>query len=161
MQTLDVDDIRGLRALVRRSVGVSDWMQVTQARIQQFAEATEDRQWIHVDAERAARESPYRAPVAHGFLILSLLSPFVKQTIRIRDGYAMGLNYGLNRVRFPAPVHAGERVRASFTLQAVEDIPSGVQAVVSVVVEVEHGEKPCCAAEWVIRYHECAPSQHD
>ncbi len=158
MQTLDIDTIHDLVPLVGQTIAVSDWLTMTQERINLFAEATGDRQWIHTDPERAARESPYGATVAHGFLTLSLLSQFIKQTVRVREGYAMGLNYGLNRVRFPAAVRAGARIRASFTLESVESIPAGVQAVVSAIVEIDGVEKPGCAAQWVIRYHDAAPS---
>jgi acyl dehydratase len=147
-----VESIQGLKDLVGREVGVTDWLTITQDRIEQFAEATEDRQWIHVDRERAARESPYGTTIAHGFLTLSLLSHFMKQTIDVR-GVRMGVNYGLNRVRFPAPVRAGARIRARVALDSLKDFPDGGEAVFSFTVECEGSEKPCCVAEWVVRFY--------
>ena len=115
---------------------------------------TEDRQWIHVDSERAQRDSPYGTTIAHGFLTLALLSHFLRQAIQIGSGVWMSVNYGLNRVRFPSPVLvlAGSRIRAHVTLQALKDVAAGVDATFSVVIDVENSEKPCCVAEWVIRY---------
>ena len=140
-----------LASLVGQEVAVSDWFQVTQERIQQFAEATGDRQWIHLDAERAAQESPYKTTIAHGFLSLSLLSAMAASAFRVEGGFRMGINYGLNRVRFPAAVPAGARVRGRFTFNNVEAIENGVQYTWGVMVELEGGEKPCVAAEWVTR----------
>jgi acyl dehydratase len=147
-ETLDA-----LRAEVGREVAASEWLLVAQPRIDQFAQATEDRQWIHTDAERAARESPFGAAVAHGFLTLSLLSALIERSIQIR-GVRAAVNYGLNRVRFPAPVPAGSRVRARFALQSLESTADGAQCVWTVTVEREGGEKPCCVAEWVVRLYE-------
>lgn len=130
MQERVIDSIEDLKGLVGCEIGVSDWLAVTQKRIRQFAEATEDRQWIHVDAKRAQRESPYGATVAHGFFTLSLLSHFLKQVIDVR-GARMGINYGLNRVRFPAPVRAGTRIRARVRLDSAEDFRGGMEAVFS------------------------------
>lgn len=143
--------------LVGRELGVTDWFELSQDRIQQFADATEDRQWIHVDAERARRESPYRTTIAHGFLTLSLLSHLQKEALQITGGASMAINYGLNRVRFPSPVSAGSRIRAHFTVQSVKDVSNAVEAVFSVKVEVQGEVKPCCVAEWVVRYY--FPSQ--
>lgn len=147
-----VDSIAALQGLAGGEIAVTDWLTITQERIGQFAEATEDRQWIHVDSERARRESPYGATIAHGFLTLSLLSHFLKQAIEVR-GVRMGVNYGLNRVRFPAPVRAGSRIRARVALNSVKEIPGGCEAVFSFTVECEGGSKPCCAAEWVVRFY--------
>ena len=115
-------------------------------------------EWIHLDPDRAQRESPYAATIAHGFLTLSLLSHLSRQAFEIQDGEAMTVNYGLNRVRFPAPVHAGAKIRARFTLQSLKDISNAREAVFSVVVEGQGKdgqaqEKPCCVAEWLIRYY--------
>src|ERR1700690_1484698 len=110
-----------LKDWVGREFLVTDWFAITQDRIQQFAEATEDRQWIHVDRERAERESPYGATIAHGFLTLSLLSRFMKDVIQVRSGVGMAVNYGLNRVRFPSPVRAGSKIRARIVLLSVKD----------------------------------------
>jgi acyl dehydratase len=142
-----------LRTLVGREIGVSDWFVMDQQRIAQFAEATEDRQWIHLDAERAHEESPYHSTIAHGFLTLSLLSEFSRAAIDIRGDFKMRINYGLNRVRFPAPVPAGSRIRGRFTLNAVEDFEGGVQVVWNAMVEVQGGAKPAVAAEWVTRLY--------
>ncbi|HVS80514.1 MAG TPA: MaoC family dehydratase, partial [Pyrinomonadaceae bacterium] len=122
-----IESIAKLRDHVGREVAVSDWFEVTQERINQFAEATEDRQWIHVDPERAARESPFKETIAHGFLTLSLLSELGKRAMSV-GGVRMGLNYGLNRVRFVSPVPARSRIRGRFTLAKVEEIKGGVQA---------------------------------
>jgi acyl dehydratase len=109
-----------LRDLVGRELTLTDWFPITQERIEQFAEVTEDRQWIHVDRERAERESPYGTTIAHGFLTLSLLSRFMKEAIQIRGGVRMSVNYGLNRVRFPSAVRADSKIRVRFTLQSTE-----------------------------------------
>jgi acyl dehydratase len=146
-RTFTLDELRGL---VGQEIGLSDWLTVTQERIDLFADATGDHQWIHQDVERARRESPYQTTIAHGFLTLSLLTELVGSAIRI-DGTRMALNYGLNRVRFPAPVPANAQIRARISLQSMEDIPGGVQTVFAVVVEVQDTEKPCCVAEWVTR----------
>ena len=148
-----VNGIDELKTLVSQEIGVSDWFQVAQERIAEFAEATEDRQWIHLDAERARAESPYRSTIAHGFLTLSLLSEFSREAVDIRGEFKMRINYGLNRVRFPAPVPAGSRIRGRFTLAAVEDFDGGAQVTWAVIVEVEGGGKPALAAEWVTRLY--------
>lgn len=144
---------QALRQLIGRQIGVTEWMLLTQERIQQFAEVTDDRQWIHLDGERARRESPYGTTVAHGFLTLSLLSSFLRQALQIREGTRMSINYGLNRVRFPAPVLAGAKIRARFTLRSVEEVPGALEAVLDATVETEGANKPCCVAEWVLRYY--------
>ena len=142
-----------LKDWIGREIAVSEWFPVTQERIQQFADVTEDRQWIHVDRQRARRESSYGTTIAHGFLTLSLLSRFIRQAVEIRSGVRMSVNYGLNRVRFPSPVCADSRVRAHFTLRSVKDLPDALEAIVDASVETEGNEKPCCVAEWVIRYY--------
>jgi acyl dehydratase len=136
-----------------RELAVTDWLPVTQERIQQFADATGDHQWIHVDRERAQRESPFGATIAHGFLTLSLLSHFMQQALQIRGGVRLAVNYGLNKVRFPAPARVGSRLRARVTLQSLKEIRGATQAVFGVTVEVEGGEKPCCVAEWIVLYY--------
>ena len=148
-----VETPQSLREFVGREIGLTDWFTVTQDRIQQFAEATEDHQWIHLDRERAQRESPFGGTIAHGFLTLSLLSHFLKQAIQIRSGIRLSVNYGLNRVRFPAPVRAGSQIRARVTLQSFKELSGGVEAVFGVSVEGENSAKPCCVAEWVVRYY--------
>ena len=138
---------------VGHDVGASDWVTVTQAQIDAFAEATGDHQWIHVDVARAAAETPFKSTIAHGFLTLSLLSALIRQTIAV-DGLRMALNYGLNRVRFVSPVPAGSRIRARLTLAAVTPIEGGVQVAWSVTVEREQQDKPCMVAEWLVRYYQ-------
>jgi acyl dehydratase len=153
MPVTEIENITKLGELVGQEVATSDWFEVTQERINQFAEATEDRQWIHVDPERAARESPFKQTIAHGFLTLSMLSELMKLAISV-GGLRMALNYGLNRVRFVAPVPAGSRIRGRFTLAELEQLKGGVQATWNVTVEREGGgDKPSCVAEWLVRYY--------
>jgi len=147
----EIESVAGLAELVGREVGVSEWLEVSQGRIEQFAEATEDRQWIHTDPERAARESPFGTTIAHGFLTLSLLSELGRTTMSV-GGVRMGINYGLNRVRFVSPVPAGSRVRGRFTLAAAKEFDGGMEVTWKVTVEREGGERPCCVAEWLVRY---------
>ena len=141
-----------LRQFAGREIAVTDWLEITQDRIRNFAEATGDHQWIHVDPERARRESPYGTTIAHGFLTLSLLSEFIRSMIQLAD-IRMAINYGLNRVRFPAPVRAGSRIRARIALQSMRDLPDATEATFLVTIEAENSEKPCCAAEWLARYY--------
>jgi acyl dehydratase len=143
---------RALAEFVGRELAVSDWFVVAQERIQQFAEATGDHQWIHTNPERAGRESPYGTTIAHGFLTLSLLSQMMQQAILVQ-GVRWAINYGLNRVRFPAPVRAGSKIRARFNLHSFKDVDGGVEAAYDVTVEALGGEKPCCVAEWIVRYY--------
>ena len=150
---LVMESPRSLRDLVSRELTPTDWFPMAQERIEQFAEVTEDRQWIHLDRERAERESPYGTTIAQGFLTLSLLSRFMKEAIQIRDGVRMSINYGLNRVRFPSAVRAGSNIRVRFTLQSLKDVPDALEAVWDARVEVQGSDKPCCAAEWVVRYY--------
>jgi acyl dehydratase len=147
-----IESVAKLNEYVGQEVAVSDWFAVTQERINAFAETTEDRQWIHIDPERAALESPFKEPIAHGFLTLSLLSHLMKTAMSV-DGVRMGVNYGLNRVRFIAPVPASSRIRARFALTALDQIKGGVQGAWEVTVERDGGDKPCCAAEWLVRYY--------
>jgi acyl dehydratase len=148
-----LDTPNSLKQYLGKEIGVSEWLAVTQERIAQFAEATEDRQWIHLDRERAERESPYGTTIAHGFLTLSLISRFMKDVIQVRRGTGMTVNYGLNRVRFPAPVRAGSKIRARITLLNVTEVPGAYESIFSVTVESEGGEKPCCVAELIVRYY--------
>ncbi len=131
---------------------VSDWLEVTQARIDIFAGATDDPQWIHVDPQRA-ENGPFGGTIAHGFLSLSLLVPLFTLARPELDAVGMGVNYGLNRVRFTAPVRSGTRVRGRFTIESVEDVAGGSQATVGVVVEREDEEKPALVAEWLMRFY--------
>ncbi|MEV0072726.1 MaoC family dehydratase [Amycolatopsis sp. NPDC050768] len=130
-------------------LGESEWLTVTQERVQQFADATDDHQWIHLDTEKAAA-GPFGTTIAHGFLTLSLLPHFGSQVYRV-DGLKMGINYGLNKVRFPQPVKVGAKVRGSADLLEVTDVPGGKQAVVRWTVEIDGEAKPACVAEFVAR----------
>jgi acyl dehydratase len=138
--------------LVGQELGTSDWFEVTQDRVDTFADATGDHQWIHVDVERATAESPFGGPIAHGYLTLSLLVPLLAQVLVVSDT-AMGVNYGLNKVRFPSPVPVGSRVRLTATLKDVEQVAGGLQLTFSAVIEREGSEKPACIAEPVYRYY--------
>lgn len=131
-------------------LGVSDWLEITQQRIDQFAEATGDHQWIHVDADRA-KDGPFGATIAHGYLTLSLTNMFLPDLIQVSN-VSMGINYGVNKVRFPAPVPSGSRIRFSAVLQSAEEIPGGVQAVIVITAEIEGSPKPACVVESVTRY---------
>ncbi|APA97351.1 MaoC family dehydratase [Nocardia seriolae] len=147
---IDFNDFDRLRAAVGTELGVSDWITVDQKRIDTFADATDDHQWIHVDAERAAA-GPYGRTIAHGFLTLSLVVPMTAQVMTV-SAANMAINYGLNKVRFINPVRVDSRIRGRFTLDAVTDIPGGVQAVRTVTVEIEGQDKPACVAESIARY---------
>lgn len=144
--------LRELRESVGREIAVTDWFEITQDRIDHFADATDDRQWIHIDRERAQQESPYGTTIAHGFLTLSLVSRFSREAVHIQDA-RMAINYGLNRVRFPSPVPAGSKIRASFVLQSVRDVTNAIEAAFGVTIQREGAEKPCCVAEWIVRYY--------
>jgi len=153
MAQIVISGIPQLKGLVGQEVAVTDWLTVSQSRIDEFAAASGDDQWIHVDRERSVRESPYGTTVAHGFLTLSLLSRLLRDAIEFR-GASLGINYGLNRVRFTGPVPAGSRVRARFRLAAFEEIARGVQMTWNVTVEREGEAKPVLVAEWITRRHE-------
>jgi acyl dehydratase len=153
MPVLELKSLRDLRDRIGQEIVVSEWMEIAQERIDRFADATEDHQWIHVDAERARRESPFQATIAHGFLTLSMLSRLLNSSIKFGTP-KMGVNYGFNRLRFTGPVPAGSRVRGRFTLQALDEIDGGVQSTWSVVVEREGTEKPCLVAEWLTRRYD-------
>ncbi len=133
-------------------LGSSDWHEVTQQHVNLFAEATGDHQWIHVDVQRAKAESPFGGPIAHGYLTLSLLATLSEQVLVVTDS-VMGVNYGLNKVRFPAPVPVGAKVRLTATLKDVEEVAGGLQLTLSAVIEREGGDKPVCIAEPVYRYY--------
>ncbi|MGD0133616.1 MAG: MaoC family dehydratase [Bryobacteraceae bacterium] len=141
-----------LRRLVGQELAVTEWLEMTQERINLFADTTDDHQWIHVDQERARRESPYGATIAHGFLTLSLLPQIVSDAIQLSD-LRMAVNYGLNRVRFPAAVRAGSRIRARIVLQSIREVEGATDAAYAVTIENEGSEKPCCVAEWLARYY--------
>lgn len=135
-----------------RELGVSDWHEITQQDVNAFADVTHDHQWIHVDVARAKRESPFGGPIAHGYFTLSLV-PHLIASIWDVSGTSAALNYGLNKLRFPAPVMIGSRIRARATLNAVDTIPGGAQTEVTITVETEGGSKPVCVAEALFRYY--------
>ena len=147
---ITLDPRTDLSTWVGREVAVSDWLEIAQAKVDEFADATFDQQWIHVDPERAARESPFGGTIAHGFLTLSLLSHLYQTCIRL-EPRRMGINVGFNRVRFTAPVKVGTRIRARFALDRVETVKDGLQFIWKVTIEAEGGDRPACVAEWVTR----------
>lgn len=144
-----VDGVEGLKALVGEQVGYSEWMEVTQEQVDGFADATGDRQWIHVDRDRAA-EGPFGGTIAHGFLTLSLIPRVLPQLVDVR-GFTMAVNYGLDRVRFPAPLPVGSRVRGGVVVEEVTEVGGGVQSVFTVTFEAEGGDKPVCVARFLER----------
>jgi acyl dehydratase len=152
IQMIQIDDVRALQTRIGEEIAVSDWFEISQQRIDQFAAATGDSQWIHVDPARAAVDSPFKTTIAHGFLTLSLLSSLIRDAMTF-SGVRMAINYGLNRVRFIAPVPSGARVRARITAAAVAETGDSVQVTWGVTVERERGDKPCCVAEWIVRYY--------
>lgn len=152
MSNLALESIRELKDHEGREIATTDWFTVTQERIREFAEATEDRQWIHVDPERARRESPYGATVAHGFLTLSLMSHFLRETIPLPADVRQTINYGLNRVRFAAPVRAGDKIRAHIRLQSCKETAGSLKAVFEFTMETPGAERPCCVAQWMVLY---------
>jgi acyl dehydratase len=145
------NSVADLRAAVGEHLGYGDWHKVTQEQINAFADATGDHQWIHVDPEAAA-QGPFGTTIAHGYLMLSLI-PMLAKGVSTVEGVKMGINYGLNKVRFPAPLPTGSSIRAGVRVASVEDIPGGVHVVNEVTVEREGGDKPCCVAETVVRYY--------
>ena len=153
MPVREIQNLTELKSLIGEEIAVSDWFEVTQERINQFAEATGDHQWIHVDVERAQQESPYGTTIAHGFLTLSLLPQLMAETVQIKLPIKMGINYGLNKMRFPAAVPAGAQIRARATLQNLAEITGGQQLTWQITVEREGSDKPCCVAEWLVRYY--------
>jgi acyl dehydratase len=148
----EIASLEELKTLLGQEVAVSDWIEITQDRVNIFADATGDHQWIHLDVERARKESPYGGTIAHGFLSLSLLPMLVETSITM-VGSKMCINYGLNKVRFPAPVPVGSKVRGRLVLQGVEDIPGGAQLTWQVTIEREGGDKPVCVAESLMRQY--------
>jgi acyl dehydratase len=149
---VEIPDIGALRDQIGQEVAVSEWYEVTQDHIDLFANATSDHQWIHIDPPRAVVESPFRTTIAHGFLTLSLLSVLMRQALHF-GGLRMAVNYGLDRVRFTAPVPAGSRVRGRFVPTVVEDTGGNIQITWTVTMELENGDRPCCVAEWIVRYY--------
>ncbi len=163
MPLFEIENLNSLKQCEGREFPATEWLVITQDRIQKFADTTEDRQWIHLDPERARGESRFGGTIAHGFLTLSLLSYFLKQAIQVRSGLGLTVNYGLNKVRFPSAVHAGSQVRARITLLSVKESPDFVDATFLIRVEsqavenqsIEGGTpgKLCCVAEWLVRYY--------
>ena len=145
-ETLDA-----LRAAAGTHLGWTEWMEVDQARVQQFADATGDQQWIHVDVDRARAESPYGGPIAHGHLTLALSNRFLPELLQV-PAASSGVNYGTGRVRFPAPVPVGSRIRGGAEITAVEEIPGGLQTTILITIEVEGSEKPACVVESLSRW---------
>ena len=154
MSTRVIEGIDELKSLIGGEVAVSNWIEVTQSRINGFADATGDHQWIHIDVERAKTDSPFHSTIAHGFLTLSLLPQLAAEAFKVEGDFKMGINYGLNRLRFVSPVPAGSRLRARFVLQSVEDVTGGIQITWSVSCETEGGSKPALVAEWLVRYYQ-------
>jgi len=149
---IEIQDPAELRDRIGQELAVSNWLEITQERINRFAEATGDPQWIHVDPTRAATESPFKTTIAHGFLTLSLVSVLARRTMRLGP-LRLAINYGVNRVRFVTPVPAGSRVRGRFTPASVEVVDGGVQVTWNVIIERDGGARPCCVAEWLVRYY--------
>jgi acyl dehydratase len=145
-----VEGVEGVKSLVGEHLGYTDWVEITQERVNLFAEATGDHQWIHVDPERAAN-GPYKGTIAHGYLTLSLTPYFLPQLLRA-DGFSMGINYGTEKVRFPAPVPVGSKLRCGATVDSVADVKGGVQLTLTLTFEVEGQAKPSCVATIVVRH---------
>ncbi|MBI3210055.1 MAG: MaoC family dehydratase [Candidatus Solibacter usitatus] len=157
MPKREIAGIAELQTLTGQEVAVSDWLEIAQPRIDAFAEATNDHQWIHVDTERCKRESPFGTTIAHGFLTLSLISQFSYATVGFRENFAMSLNYGCNKVRFMSPVKCGSRIRARFALVELTQIEGGWQGRWQVTIEIEGQQKPACVAETLGRYYTSPP----
>lgn len=149
--TTKIDGITGLQQHVGQHLGYSDWHEVTQEQVNLFADATGDHQWIHVDVERA-KSGPFGGPIAHGYLTLSLAPTLLPEIMQV-SGITMGVNYGLNKLRFPSPVPVGSKVRAGATLAAVEEVAGGAQVTLATTFEIEGGSKPVCVAEIIFRYY--------
>jgi acyl dehydratase len=150
----EVADIQELKSLEGQEVAVGDWLEITQERINQFAEATSDHQWIHEDVERCKRESPFGTTIAHGYLTLSLIPHLSQSSFAIRQPLRMAINYGSNKVRFTSPAPAGSLVRSRMKLLEVSDVPGGWQVRWQVTVEIEGKDKPACVAEVISRLYE-------
>lgn len=145
-----LNGIDEVRAAVGTHLGYSDWITITQDRVQRFADATGDHQWIHVDVERA-NAGPFGGPIAHGYLTLSLSNYFLPQIVSV-EGFAMGINYGTGKVRFLSPVRVGARVRGGAELVSVDDVAGGIQTMMRITIELEGSEKPACVIESLSRY---------
>jgi len=154
MPPVDLDDVKLPKEYVGREIGITDGLILTHERIKQFAEAREDRQWMHLDRERASKDSLYGTTVAHGFLTLSLLSYFVREAIQARGRVRMAVNYGPNRVRFPSPVRSNTKIRARVALMTSKELSDAIEVIFFVMIENEGSDKPCCAAEWIVHYYQ-------
>ncbi len=152
MATRHIESITALKALVGEHLGYSDYLTITQERVQLFADATGDQQWIHTDPERAKAESPFGGPIAHGYLTLSLGPVFLPEIFSV-GGIAMGVNYGANKVRFMSPVPVGSKLRAGVKVMSVDDVAGGAQVTLETTFECEGGSKPSCVAEVIFRYY--------
>jgi acyl dehydratase len=150
-----IDGMAGLKSLVGKELGVSPWREMTYEAIRKFADATGDHQWIHVDRERIARESPFGKPIAHGYFTVSLIAGLFFELVDVK-GFAMVINYGLNKVRFPSPLKEGQRYRLKVKLGEVKEIANGVEGLLDAAVEIEGEAKPACAAELVFRFYGAA-----
>ena len=148
-----IEGIEELKSLVGQEVAVSEWFRVTQERVNQFADVTEDHQWIHSDPERATAETPFGGTIAHGFLTLSLLSHLTSTSIQVKGDFKMAINYGLNKVRFVSPVPVGSAIQARLVLHAVEEVRGGYQLAWNITVTVENAARPSLVAEWLVRYY--------
>lgn len=151
MAITTINGLDELRAAVGRDLGTSEWLEITQERVNTFADATGDHQWIHVDVERAKAESPFGGPIAHGYLTLSLTNLFLPQVVEV-TGISSGVNYGVGKVRFPAAVPVGSRIRGHVTLESAEEVRGGVQTTMVITVELEGSEKPACIVEAISRW---------
>ncbi len=151
MAITTIDGLDELRDAVGRDLGTSRWIEITQDRVDTFAEATGDHQWIHVDVERATRESPFGGPIAHGYLTLALTNQMLPEVVEVR-GISSGVNYGVNKVRFPTPVPVGGRVRGHVRLESAEEVTGGVQTTMVITVELEGAAKPACIVEALSRW---------
>ena len=150
MPKITIKSLDELKRWVGKEVAASDWLQIDQDRIDRFADATGDHQWIHVDPTRAKLESPFGSTIAHGYLTLSLMPHMMMETLAVEGG-RMSINYGLNRVRFAAPVRCNDRIRTRFTLAALEEIAGGIQLTWHALIEIEGQHKPACVAEMIAR----------
>ncbi len=153
MPVRTIENAEALRRLIGEEVGVSDWLEVTQDMIDRFSEVTGDDQWIHTDVERCKTESPFGTTIAHGFLTLSLLSRLHRDSVKVAEGGKMGINYGLNRVRFVSPLRVGSRIRTHSKVASVDDFDGGVQVAWQINVELEGSDKPALVAEWLTRMY--------
>lgn len=158
MPPFEIENLKSLKQYEGREFPATDWSVISEDRIQKFSEVTEDFQWIHMDDERARRETPFGGAIAQGFLTLSLLSYFVRHAIKVQTGVAMTVNYGLNKVRFPSPVRSGSMVRACVTLLSAKESARFIDVVFLMRVESQGAggqpsAKPCCVAEWLVRYY--------